>query len=311
MDAMTVIRASLRLMCLGAILAMPPLCDSQSLEVDIYQNMESGKPEDRLSEDDMNASSWGGLNADVPARWEFYMNDETGAEGKLWVSSAHSVSLPGDVVVGGKNRNIRGDRTWTFYNFDQDQYAIVRFSTTQWGHPYHERMTIAAYYSSEQTDRVPNQHDTIEMVGDCTYCVLQTTGAQGCEAPCLRAHSQICPSGCPECQSTFSPGIKIEAGKTYWVNLHFDGVAGRCLAMVFDPSDEWRQVGDTVGAESIPRALQVQSKARFGNCSPHGDGPMNETMAYFDHIVIDFSDPPFPLLPDTKAPARSRGLKIK
>jgi hypothetical protein len=46
------------------------------------------------------------------------------------------------------------------------------------------------------------------------------------------------------------------------------------------------------------KETKVRSYAHFGRCSAHGDWPDNETVSYFDHILIDYTNAAFPLLPD-------------
>jgi hypothetical protein len=59
--------------------------------------------------------------------------------------------------------------------------------------------------------------------------------------------------------TTFSPTqIKIVPGKTYWVNLHFDGVAGKTSVAAFDPDNAFAPVGDTVVAS---KATPMMSQA--------------------------------------------------
>ncbi len=40
--------------------------------------------------------------------------------------------------------------------------------------------------------------------------------------------------------------IEVKPGKTYWVNLMSDGPAGKGYLAVFDPENEFVQVGETV-----------------------------------------------------------------
>lgn len=259
-----------------------------ALEIDIYQNMENGNPGDLLTPEIMDSSSHGGCGA-VIATWDFPYGDQ------LWVSNEYSKDLPGVVIVDGINYNSSGTRTWRFRNREENQYVKVYFGVNEWDAPDHEKMTIACYYTTEQTDRFSNQHDNIEMGGIQTFSVLQTIGDAGDDPPYIRAHS--CTEGWV---TTFSPNaIKIKPGKTYWINLHHDGPAGLCKVAVFDPDSGFAQVGETVVANSVPGS-KVRSRAHFGRCSPHGNYPNNDTEAYFDHIMIDFTPPvQFPLLPDS------------
>lgn len=225
----------------------------------------------------------------------------------MWVSHTYSKELPGTVIVNGINYNSSGTRTWRFRNREENQYAQISFSQNQWGAPDHDRMTIACYYTTDQTDIFSNQHDNIEMWEIQTFSVLQTIGNAGNDPPYIRAHS--CTEGWV---TTVSPtAIKVEPGKTYWVNLHHDGPAGLCKVAVFDPDNGFALVGDTAVANSVPGST-VRSRANFGRCSEHGDYPNNNTEAYFDHILIDFTPPVlFLLLPDSTGSGTPSPLNLQ
>lgn len=263
-----------------------PHADATGVIVDIYQNMESGNDGQLLSAGIMNAASHGGLGV-TPATWDFKYGDQ------MWVSTDHARDLPGLVTVGETNYSGSSARSWRFRNREELQCVKVRFGTNQWDAPDHDRITIAAYYTTYQTDDFSNQHDTIEVGGIQSFGVLQTIGNVGDDPPYIRAHSSA-----EGWVTTFSPQIiKIEPGKTYWVNLHYDGPAGEVKVAAFDPDNNWQQVGETAVAQSVPGSA-VRSYAHFGRCSAHGNWPNNDSSAYFDHILIDFSNAAFPLLPN-------------
>jgi hypothetical protein len=253
-----------------------------AVEVDVYQHMVAGSVGEVLTPAIMNASSHGGCGA-VVAWWELYPG------GFLWGSDQFVRQLPGRVLVGGVDRSVVSTRTWRFRNKYENNYAIVRFATNQWGYPTHPRMTVACFYTSEQTATVSNSHDTIEMGGNTSFGVLQTIDNLS-----IRAHSCTQPGWVT---TVSADKIMIAPGRTYWVNLHYDGVAGKVKVAVFDPDNGFAQVGTTVEADSVPGS-SVFSRANFGNCSPHGNWPDNETSGYFSHILIDFTNAVFPLLPD-------------
>ncbi|MCP4900437.1 MAG: hypothetical protein GY906_26025 [bacterium] len=260
----------------------------RAVEVDIYQSMESASSGDLLTSDSMNSSSYGGCG-DVTATWEFRFEDLN----HMWVSDQHTRQLPGQVIVDGVDYNSPGYRSWRFRNKEENHYVRVNFGTNPWGAPDHDRMTVAGYFTTLQTDTFSNTHDNIEVGGTQSFGVLQTVGHTGDDPPYIRAHS--CTEGWV---TTLSPTvIKVLPGKTYWVNLHYDGPEGLVKVAVFDPDDAWSQVGETAIAESVPESA-VRSYAHFGRCSPHGDWPDNETSSYLDHIMIDFTNGAFPLLPD-------------
>lgn len=253
-----------------------------AMSADVFQTMEFGDPGDTLTSRIINASSRGGYDT-AAATWSLYPGT------RMWVSTECARQLPGKVFVKGVDCNVPGTRTWRFRNKYENNYAIVNFASNQWGAPYHNRMTIACYFTTFQTSVVSNQHDNIEMSGTQSFGVLQTV-----DKLYLRAHSCTQPGW----NTTFSPEkIPIIPGKTYWVNLHYDGISGKVKVAAFDPIDGWAQVGKTVVAESVPGST-VKSTVNFGNCSPHGNAPDNETSAFFDNIVIDCSNAAFPLVPD-------------
>ncbi len=257
------------------------------ISVDIYQNTESGNTGDLLTPEIMNASSYGGCG-EVKATWDFryaYLNH-------MWVSDQNSRQIPGEIIVDGVNRNTGGNHSWRFRNREENHYVQAKFGTNQWGAPYHNRMTIACYFTTDQTEQVSNSHDNIEVGGNQSFGVLQTIGKSGSSLLYLSAHS--CTEGWV---TTVSPTeIQIESGKTYWVNLHYDGIAGKVKVAVFDPDNDYKQVGKTATAQSITSS-SARSSVNFGRCSPHGNWPDNETYTYLDHIIIDFTNASFPLIP--------------
>jgi hypothetical protein len=274
--------------------------DVHGVTVDIYQNMESGNDGDLLTPEIMNASTYGGIEGLDDPEWELDCDPEDPDDG-LWVSTSHARELPGIVTVNGINYSGESTRTWRFRNkYQRNRVAIMFGSERQWNHPpYHDRITIAAYFTTYQTSRFGNQHDSIVIGGPASseqmwgaYCVLQTSGDYGYDPPYINAHSAQAVG-----DSTRSPdGVKVEAGKTYWVNMHYDGVAGECKVAVFDPDNNWVQVGDTVVADGIPGS-QMKSQIKFGRVDSHSDWPDNETQSYFGHILIDYTNAAFPLLP--------------
>ena len=255
-----------------------------SLEVDVYQNMESGNPGNLLTSSIMNASSHGGF--DIEAKWRFK------AGSKMWVSNENCFQIPGTIIVDGKNYNTASTRSWRFRNREEQEYVVVEFKENA-KNGFFDRITVACYYTTDQYAKFSNQHDNIELHGSKSYGVLQTVGHTGKNPPYIRAHS--CKEGW---STTFSPEvIKIIPGKTYWVNLHLDGISGKCKVAVFDPENGYSLVGDTAISQSV-KGTKIQAYTHFGRCSVHGDEPNNETSAFFDHILIDYTNAAFPLLPD-------------
>jgi hypothetical protein len=262
-----------------------------AVTVDLYQNMENGGEGELLTTKAMDASSYGGYLAnDSDVTWSL--------TGSMWVSTSYARQLPGIVTVNGKNYLGSGYRTWKFSDKYQRNFVTAQFGTERKYNnpPYHDRMTVACYYTPGQTNVFSNNHDNIEVGypllvnGIPVYGVFQTTGDPA-GGPYFRIHTEL--------GSQVSDKIKIVAGKTYWINLHYNGVAGRCYAANFDPDNNWTQVGATVSHEAVPNS-KVSNKVNFGRIDSHGDNTSwpNETFTYISHIMIDYTNAAFPLLPD-------------
>ncbi len=241
--------------------------------VDIYQDMDSGKTGEVLAPNVMNASSLGGGST-----WTNH--------GTMWVSTNYGRKLPGPVVIGGTTFPGTADsHSWMF----NDETALNYVSCTLTGS--YAKITVACYYTPGVTIPFGNQFDTIIMSGNKGYSVLQTRNDDR-EGPYLRAHS--CTAGWV---TTFSPTqIKITPGKTYWVNLHFDGDAGKTYVAAFDPDNGFVQVGETVVAESTPNSTMAR-RIQFGRGDNHGNNPTAKTQSYLSHILVDYSHGAFPLIP--------------
>ncbi len=259
--------------------------DLHAITVDIYQNMESGSDGDQLTIDIMDASCYGGYG-DFTATWYFYSGDD------LWVSNNYARELPGQVIVGGINRNVSGNRTWRFFNRLTDQQVAVKFASNGVS-ASSDRVTIACFYTCNLDTGFNGgaQYDNIIMgCNPSGYAVLQTWAPYKEPRLFIRAHSEDS-SG-----TTHSPTmIEILREKTYWVNLHQDGIVGECKIAVFDP-DTWEELESSpIVAESKPHP--ARSRVAFGR-GHHGDFPVTETYAYFDHIMVDITNAAFPLVPD-------------
>lgn len=173
------------------------------ISVDIYQNMESGRSGDPLTPAIMNPSHQGAGSWAVPA-------------GTLLVSSDGSRSLPGPIAVGGNlYAGGGGSRSWMF--LDANDHHIVTLMLPS----AYPRVTVACYVTVGPTCLFWNQFDTLTIEGISVFSVLQI-GGEDAAGPYFRAHSHIADG-----TSTFSlDRIKVVAGKTYWLNLHYDGPAG-------------------------------------------------------------------------------------
>jgi len=247
---------------------------SAPARVDLYLDMESGKAGDLLTTGLVTASCHGD-----GATWNM--------RGDLWVSAKNARPLPGPVAVGGQTfAGADATRTWMFNDRKTHNYLECQFKDRQI-----TKITVACYYTPGVTIPFANQFDTIAFHGNRAFAVLQTRNDDG-KGPCLRAHS--CSEGW---KTTFSPTqIKIVSGKTYWVNLHFDGETRTASVAAFDPENGLSQVGETAVAQSSASNVSILAFGRFDN---HGDNPEAATQSYFGQIVVDYTNAAFPLLPKT------------
>jgi hypothetical protein len=268
--------------------------------VDIYQDMASGNPGDLLTPALMNASSHGGVNG-IDGTWELMLSNPPDSADGMWVSTNFARQLPGIVTVNGINYNSTGTHTWRWRDKYEYNSAVIKFGNLpriEPYPPYYNRMTVACYYTPGQNKAFWNYHDIISI--GCNpatqgFAVLDINYIGGV-GPYIYAHAELADG-----TSTGSPTqIKIVSGKTYWVNLHHDGPSGKCYVAVFDPDNGFAQVGNTVVAESTVGS-QVYSRIRFGRCDAHGDNKatLDDTnQSYINHILIDYTNAAFPLLPD-------------
>lgn len=275
-----------------AIISLAVVATVNAVTVDFYQAMENGADGDLLTTKLMEASSHGGYqSSDTIPAWTL--------TGSMWVSTSHARPLPGIVTVNGKNYAVTSSRTWKFSDTYEWNFVTAQFGTERRYNnpPYHDRMTVACYYTPGQTNAFSNNHDNIGVGypllinGKEVYGVFQTTGDPS-GGPYCRVHTEL--------GDQVSDKIKVTAGKTYWINLHYDGIAGTCSAAVFDPDGNWAQIGATVSHEAVPNS-KVNNKVKFGRTDKHGDNTSwpNETFTYISHIMVDYTEAKFPLLPDT------------
>ena len=135
------------------------------------------------------------------------------------------------------------------------------------------------------------QYDTVGMVGNLgIFCVMQNMKSDGAN-PQLRSHSKN-GSG----TTTFGPAIDIVTGKSYWVNLKYDGVAGTASTAVFDPANAFAQVGSTsvaVSAAGRQRCgISIWAEPIIMEIKP-----AKTTQSWFGQILIDYTNAAFPLFP--------------
>ena len=254
--------------------------------VDVYQNMESGNNNDLLTSTIMNASSYPSGSS-----W-------SAQSGSMWASTGSARNLPGPVIVGGVTYNGTGStRTWVVNDNNQRNFVRLNLTGT------YSLITTACYYNLGATVPIWNYFDTIIMNGWPTYSVFQSINDDGV-GPYFRCHSQD-----SAYNTTVSPKIKVASGKTYWVNLHFDGGAGQVSVAVFDPDNSFAQVGSTVSCTSVVGAKMNSGNVGidFGRSDGHGNNTNTSTQSHFEHICIDYTTGAFPLIPsagtDTTPPS--------
>jgi hypothetical protein len=278
------------LVTLGAALLLACALDANVLAatpVDIYQDMENGNDGVVLAPAVMNASNHGGGKG-----W-------TATQGSMWISKSHARDLPGPVSVGGTTYDGKGGcRTWMLNDNNCNNYVGVRL-----GAPC-STITLACYYAPGVTNYCYTNDDVFRFVGG-GWGVLQTRNPDK-KGPYLFAHSCLGGNSCS------SNSIKVQSEKTYWINLHYDGVVGKCFVAAFDPDAEFAQVGSTLMAPAIIGST-INGSVECGRCDTHGDDPHNNTQSYFGHICVDFSNGAFPLLPsgggDSTAPSAPPAIR--
>ena len=238
--------------------------------VDIYQDMESGNDDDVLAPAVMNASSHGGGKG-----W-------TATSGRMWVSTSHARDLPGPVTVGGVTYNgTGGTRTWKLNDNNCNNYVGVRL-----GSPC-STITLACYYTPGVTNYCYTNDDVFRLIGG-GWGVMQLQNPDK-KGPYFRAHA--CLGG-----NSGSPNaIKVQSAKTYWINLHYDGVVGKCFVAAFDPDGRFAQVGTTLMSPGIIGST-IGGSVECGRCDAHGNDAHNNTQSYFGHICVDYTNGAFPLL---------------
>jgi len=264
-----------------------------AVTVDVYQNMESGSAGDALTPEIMDASCHGGV-AGVDGDWSFYPTTST----RFMVSSSCARQLPGAVTVNGVNYNTGAStRTWKYCDKYERDSAMLLYGSLPRSYstapPYSDRRTVACFLTPGQTYNVWNQHDILSTganPGITTWCTLQIDTSINGKIH-LRTHSATALA------STFSPGIEVTPGKTYWINLHYDAIGGQCKCAAYDPDDNWKQVGNMDTCDSIA-GRQASCRVRFGRCDAHGDNSAAPTYSHYSHIMVDYTEAKFPLLPD-------------
>ena len=268
-----------------------------AITVDIYVAMESGTDGDILTTEIMESSTYG-EQVDGPPTWKQKWNSEDEYHG-MYVSPNHARDFPGKVIVGGQEHSGKSTHTWTVRDKYEYNYVLVSHGTKprkdSFSYPHHDRITVACFYTPGQSDpRFWNGHDVFLMCGalDSWVC-MQTVGPEddtGDDPPYVRLHGHKQGDG-------NSPPIKVIPGKTYWINIHVSDDVIRLA--VFDPDKNYEKIGE-VEELGDSDELSASSSLKFGRKDSHGDNISWEesTFSYFQHIMIDYTEGKFPLLPD-------------
>ncbi len=273
-----------------------------AINVDIYSTMENGNDGDVLTPVIMEGSTIGGI-AGLPAPdWLLFNN--------MWVSTDFVRPLPGKVTVDGIDYTGSGTRTWKFSDLYKWNFVDIRYGEDrEKGHPppCHPKKTVACFYTPnpDQFYGFGCTFDNIIIPVHNSYAVLQTIGeaTDGQSYPgkiFMRAHGSKIVNG-KWVGTVADTCILGDPGKTYWVNLHHDGPAGVCKVAVFDPDNGYTQIGGISISECNPwDGYGAESRVAFGRADNHSDLDewWDETFSYFSHIMIDYTEGKFPLLPD-------------
>ena len=251
---------------LWAVLVMNSNVLAVPIAVDMYQDMETGNAGDTLTTTMMNSTSH------PSSGWT------TSAGSLFWVSTNYHRDLPGPVTVGGTTYNgTGGSRSWQFRDDNQLNYVVFNGSGSA-------EVTMACYYTTLTTLTNQVGYDTLIMFGG-SFGVMQTLGG-----PCLHAHSKA------TVNSTGSTAyIGITTGKTYWVNLKYDGSDAKVWFAAFDADNSYALVGTTY-APSIYNDTSMGWKNFFGRADQHQNQSNDVTYSYIDQMVFDWTNAAFPLL---------------
>jgi hypothetical protein len=278
--------------------------NGNAVTVDIYQYMGSGTPGTQVSADIMKASSIGGISGLPVPDWELTASDPTNPYNGVWISADFVRPLPGKVTVDGVDYSGLGAHTWSVYYKKMTNYVTVMFGDErQYNHtPYHSSMTVACFYtpgtwfpSSGLFLDTIGLSGTVSMNGSTpqyNYAVFSVQNGTNAANVRVSAHTE----------KGSSPPIILTSGHTYWVNLHYNGPEGKGKIVVFDPDNGWAQVGQIseleFQASANPMDTKVRSRVKIGRHDAHANyTSASNPQEYFSHLMIDYSEAKFPLLP--------------
>jgi hypothetical protein len=270
---------------------MPGAC--AQIAVDAYNPMEPpGEDGQKCTAEMLNAANH--HSAEVPCAW--------GINGNAYVSTSRAMPPPAPVTVGGSTYADAGTRSIRLDNNDCRSgpdvnmvYADVKGKALSV--PL-SKITIACYLTQTETAPGWYRFDTICNRGG-PWISLQSTNGGKAGKLFFGSHGQD-DSG----TSTYSPLIEVKPGKTYWVNLMFDGPAGKGRLAVFDPENAFAQVGDTVACGERTGGT-ISNRIGFGRVDGIQQGTFTGS-TYFDHVMFDVNGA-FPIFPKGGAPRAAPG----
>jgi hypothetical protein len=256
-----------------------------AITVDAYNPIDlSGSDGQALTAAMLNATSY--HSATVPCIW--------GISGNAYVSTSYAMPIPGGVTVGATTYTNAGTRSFRHGNSENSTGTDASYVYADVGGAgasvQLSKITIACYFTQTETERKNWwRFDSICNRGGL-WIALQTSAGSSAGKLYFNAHSAN-DSGA----STFSPKIEVQAGKTYWVNLKFDGTAGMGCLAVFDPANHFVQVGPTVTCDS-QHGKTISNRIGFGRVDGIKERGAFTGSTYYDHVMFDLNGT-FPIIP--------------
>ena len=246
--------------------------------VDIFRTWRAAIRAAPLTSSIMNASSHGGGST-----W-------TVERGNMWVSTNYHRDFPGPVIINGTTYSgTGGTRSWTVNDSHANNYVVGTLAGN------YSKLTIACHYTPGATTVLPyNSFDHIVVLGDGVFMCMGLVYQGGDHGVGLYLEVESCVE---KYRSTDSPPITpIVAGKTYWINMHFDGPAGVSYLAVYDADNGYAQVGRTVKTASLKNSTLGRG-VRIGRADSHGNNLGSTAKTYYDNLLIDYTNAAFPLIP--------------
>ena len=268
---------------------------AHALTVDYYQDCESGSYAEILSTTIIKNSCY------APNAGNFAVYSTTpGAFKDMWVTTDNIKQLPGTVTVrGGSTYADTGTRNWASDDRFRNNFVGFRLGSGQG--VLTTQFTFACHLTIGPTVYFNYGYDTVGVngsgsVGPYTWACAVIQQINNAGGPYIRAHG----NGTPQ----ITPNIKVESGKTYWVNMRFDGAAKLLHLAAFDPDNNYSLVGGSVSI-AVTNSLEYLTLICYGRTDAHADQLNDMNKTYFDNMMIDYTNAPYPLLPDLGPPDTS------